>query len=493
MKTIKIGRGKNNDVIIDDAVVSTSHAIISISDFGEISIEDLNSKNGTFVNGKRITKAVLTSSSIVVLGNHSIDWKQIIQTAKSKPSKPAKSPISLPYDVVEKKLIGRNHMSQIRYSFDDVSDKHAYICKKSNGDIVIIDNNSTNGTYVNGNKISIPYTLKKGDIINISNKHPLNWEAVYQIKNKPNVNYKTIISIVASMVLLIGLFLVKPWEKWGKKEWSEIYVEHKNDVVLIYVKSAYYATIQGLPLSTYLDGYDELDYTHLNSEGELSSGIAIGSGTGFFISKDGKFLTNRHVVGSSEYEKENEDFIKGVIQSILSQAGLNNLAANVDVKYTTLSVGIVQNDTYIDSEKDLIPSTIIKTSMIDELDVAILQTNSKSLPNGSTYVDLSKVVKSEDLTLGYEVCTIGFPKSFIIGQTSVGLEANNQSGSITQIRGEYEYGHNITIHQGASGSPVYDRKGQFAGIIVSGFLGISQGYNHAIHPAPIVEFVNKLY
>lgn len=484
MKTIKIGRGTSNDVVINDSVVSTSHAKITISDFGEISIEDLNSKNGTFVNGKKITKAVLTSSSTVVLGNHSIDWKQIIQTAKNKP---AKLPISFPHDVVEKKLIGRNPMSQIRYSFDDVSDNHAYICKKSNGEIVIIDNNSTNGTYVNGSKISIPYTLRKGDIVNISNKHPLNWESVYHIKPKPDINYKTIISIAASIVLLIVLF----WPK--EKEWSEIFAEHKDDVVLIYVKYAYYATIQGLPLSTYLDGYDGLDYTYLDSKGELNSGIGVGSGTGFFISKDGKFLTNRHVVGCSEYEKENEDSVKEKIQSMLILLDLIDLAANVDVKYTIISVGVVQNDTYIDSEKDLIPCTVIKTSTIDELDVAILQTNTKSLPNGSTYVDLSKVVKSEDLVLGYEVATIGFPKSFIIGKTSVGLEANNQIGSITQIRGEYEYGHNIAVQQGASGSPVYDKKGQFAGIIVSGFIGISHGYNQAIHPAPVIEFVNKSY
>ena len=488
MKTIKIGRGTSNDVVINDSVVSTSHAKITISDFGEISIEDLNSKNGTFVDGKRITKAILTSSSTVLLGNHSIDWKQIIQTAKNKP---VKSPISFPHDVVEKKLIGRNPMSQIRYSFDDVSDKHAYICKKSNGEIVIIDNNSTNGTYVNGSKISIPYTLRKGDVVNISNKHPLNWESVYPIK--PDVNYKTIISIAASIVLLIGLLYVVPWRDWFKKEWSEIYAEHKNDVVLIYVKSAYYATIQGSPLSTYLDGYDELDYTYLDSEGNFSPGIAVSSGTGFFISKDGKFLTNRHVVGCSEYEKENEEFVKGRIQSILTLAGLNNLAANVDVEYIILSVGIVQNDTYINSEKELIPCTVIKTSSIDELDVAMLQTNTKSLPKGSTFVDMSKAVSSEKLYLGYGVCTIGFPQSFVIGNTSVGLEANNQSGSITQIRGEYEYGHNITIHQGASGSPVYDIKGRFAGIIVSGFLGISQGYNHAISPSPVVEFVKKSY
>lgn len=486
MKTIKIGRGTNNDVVINDSVVSTSHAIITVSDFGEISIEDLNSKNGTFVNGKKITKAVLTSSSTVVLGNHSIDWKQIIQTAKSKP---AKTPISFPHDIVEKKLIGRNPMSQIRYSFDDVSDKHAYICKKSNGEIVIIDNNSTNGTYVNGSKITSPYILRKGDDIAISNKHPLNWEAVYPVK--PKINPLPIISIAASIVLIVGIFIIKPWDR--DKTPEEIYAEHKNDVALIYVKSAYVATAQGELLSTHLNGYDKLDYINLSEEGEISSGIGIGMGTGFFISHDGKMLTNRHVVSCSGDKKKNEEFVKRAIQSVLLQNDLTKLAANVEVNYTTLSVGIVQNDTYIDSEDNLIPCTILKVSDKPELDVAVLQTNTKSIPSGSTFVDLSEATPTEDIVLGCKIYTIGFPKSFIIGQTSVGLEANNQSGEITQERGVYEYGHNITIHQGASGSPVYDKKGRFAGIIVSGFLGISQGYNHAIHPSPVIEFVEKSY
>ncbi len=488
MKTIKIGRGSNNDIVIKDDVVSTNHAVIKVSDFGEVSIEDLNSKNGTFVNGKKIAIATLAPSSTVLLGNHSIDWKQIIQAANNKPI--VKNPISIPHDVVEKKLIGRNPMSQIRYSFDDVSDKHAYICKKTNGDIILIDNNSTNGTYVNGNKISAPYTLKKGDNVAISNKHPFNWEAVYPTRTK--LNLKPIISIAASIILIVGIILLQPW-KWGNKDWSEIYAEHKNDVVLIYVKSAYTATIQGRPLSSYLNGYNELDYCYLDENGEISSGIARSTGTGFFISKDGKLLTNRHVVSCSGDEKKNEEFIKRTIQSVLLQNDLTKLAANLEVDYVTISVGIAQNDTYIDSESNLLPCTILKTSDKGELDVAILQTNTKSIPSGSTFVDLSNAVPSDKLSLGYEICTIGFPKSFIIGQTSVGLEANNQSGEITQERGTYEYGHNITIHQGASGSPVYDKKGRFAGIIVSGFLGISQGYNHAIHPTPVIEFVQKTY
>ena len=59
MKTIKIGRGTNNDVVINDSVVSTSHAIITVSDFGEISIEDLNSKNELLLMVKELPKLCL--------------------------------------------------------------------------------------------------------------------------------------------------------------------------------------------------------------------------------------------------------------------------------------------------------------------------------------------------------------------------------------------------------------------------------------------------
>lgn len=99
MKTIKIGRSSSNDVIINDPVVSSYHAVITVSDLGEVFIEDQNSNNGTYVNGMRIKNAVLTSSSTVLLGNHSIDWKQIIQTAKLKQPKAS---ISIPSNVVDK-------------------------------------------------------------------------------------------------------------------------------------------------------------------------------------------------------------------------------------------------------------------------------------------------------------------------------------------------------------------------------------------------------
>ena len=170
MKTIRIGRGPNNDVVIKDDVVSTNHAVITVSDSGEITIEDLNSKNGTFVDGRRVNKAKLSTASVVLLGNHSIDWKQMIQTSAGKTPEKLTPPVIIPTDVTEKKLIGRNLVAQIRFSFDDVSDHHAWLCRRKDGSVWIIDNHSTNGTYVNGSRITSPCRLSKGDSVAVSQK-----------------------------------------------------------------------------------------------------------------------------------------------------------------------------------------------------------------------------------------------------------------------------------------------------------------------------------
>lgn len=466
MKTIRIGRGPNNDVVIKDDVVSTNHAVITVSDSGEITIEDLNSKNGTFVDGRRVNKAKLSTASVVLLGNHSIDWKQMIQTSAGKTPEKLTPPVIIPTDVTEKKLIGRNLVAQIRFSFDDVSDHHAWLCRRKDGSVWIIDNHSTNGTYVNGSRITSPCRLSKGDSVAVSNKHPLNWEAVYPLR--ASMDTKMILSIAVCVVLVVGICISKPW-KWQlfqfEKNWTEVYSEHKNDVVLIYMKSAYAVTIQGYPLSRYMDGYDELDYCYIDSEGNVAKGISRSSGTGFFISQNGKLLTNRHVVSCSGNRAKNEELIKRTIQKALLESGLTKLAANLEVDFVVLSVGIVQNDTYIDNESNLIPCTILKVSNQEELDVALLQTNSKSIPAGSTFVDLSQAVPSSQLNVGDGICTIGFPQSFTIGQTSVGLEANNQSGEITQERGAYEYGHNIIIHQGEPAARRYSaREGNSQGL-----------------------------
>lgn len=494
MLSIKIGRSSANDYKVDSSVVSGQHAVL-ISEGGKVTLKDLNSTNGTFVNGQRIAGTrELHPGDSVQLGNVPLDWEKLLKTPLVK-----KTVIhlgggegSLPADVVEKRLIGRDAGANIRFEQNDVSSRHAYLCRRSNGDVLLVDNGSTNGTYVNGSKID-SVTLKPGDLVLIAKKYSLNWESVFQAKTDQKKNTILLWAAVsiATIVLLIGLiWWLRGWQR--PLEPSQIYAMYKKSVVMIVQNSAYEVTVGGQKLSTYLNGYSDFDYCYRDNEGKLRTGITGGSGTGFFISNDGKIMTNRHVIWPTEKEEEEtKDAIKQAIQGALIEVKQYELASRLEVNYRLLALAVVRNDSYVTSDADLIHCSLYKKSADTDLDIAIIQTNNKTTPADVEHlVDVQNGTLPEDLVVGSKIYTLGFPQSFTIGQTDVGLEANNQSGEITQERGDYVYGHNITIHQGASGSPVFDEYGRFAGVIVSGFLGISQGYNHAVKPEPIKNFIN---
>jgi hypothetical protein len=64
-----IGRSTDSDVKIDNAGVSAHHAkIIKVGE--EFVIEDAGSRNGTFINGQRITRQPLTENDEVVISKH---------------------------------------------------------------------------------------------------------------------------------------------------------------------------------------------------------------------------------------------------------------------------------------------------------------------------------------------------------------------------------------------------------------------------------------
>ena len=64
-----IGRNINNTIVIDDKMISNYHAVI-VNENDEISIEDLESRNGIFLNGLRIENSVkLNDGCIIKLGS----------------------------------------------------------------------------------------------------------------------------------------------------------------------------------------------------------------------------------------------------------------------------------------------------------------------------------------------------------------------------------------------------------------------------------------
>jgi pSer/pThr/pTyr-binding forkhead associated (FHA) protein len=67
-RTVTIGRSADNDICLDETGVSRRHAQI-ITVLGESVVEDLNSRNGTFVNGKWIkTRQLAPGDAIVIAG-----------------------------------------------------------------------------------------------------------------------------------------------------------------------------------------------------------------------------------------------------------------------------------------------------------------------------------------------------------------------------------------------------------------------------------------
>jgi len=64
-----VGRLPDNDIRIDNAAVSGHHALI-INILNDSFLEDLNSTNGTYVNGKLIKKHALTHGDVITIGHH---------------------------------------------------------------------------------------------------------------------------------------------------------------------------------------------------------------------------------------------------------------------------------------------------------------------------------------------------------------------------------------------------------------------------------------
>jgi pSer/pThr/pTyr-binding forkhead associated (FHA) protein len=68
---VTIGRSGENDIHLKDSTVSSHHAKI-VTYFDASYIEDLDSTNGTFVNGKRVQKHIINPGDVISVGTHTL-------------------------------------------------------------------------------------------------------------------------------------------------------------------------------------------------------------------------------------------------------------------------------------------------------------------------------------------------------------------------------------------------------------------------------------
>jgi FHA domain len=68
-----LGRRPYNDIVIDNLAVSGEHAVLQMVG-ADVFIEDLNSTNGTYINGKAIKKQLLVHNDTVEIGKYKIKF-----------------------------------------------------------------------------------------------------------------------------------------------------------------------------------------------------------------------------------------------------------------------------------------------------------------------------------------------------------------------------------------------------------------------------------
>jgi pSer/pThr/pTyr-binding forkhead associated (FHA) protein len=93
-----IGRLPDNDIRIDNPAVSGHHSLI-INILNDSFLEDLNSTNGTYVNGKLIKKHALQHSDLITVGHHQLrfaeDDEQQDEFEKTLVIQPSARPIDM--------------------------------------------------------------------------------------------------------------------------------------------------------------------------------------------------------------------------------------------------------------------------------------------------------------------------------------------------------------------------------------------------------------
>ena len=68
-----LGRRPYNDIVIDNLAVSGEHAVLTAAQ-SDVFIEDLNSTNGTYINGKAVKKQLLSNNDVVEVGKYRIKF-----------------------------------------------------------------------------------------------------------------------------------------------------------------------------------------------------------------------------------------------------------------------------------------------------------------------------------------------------------------------------------------------------------------------------------
>lgn len=470
MKLITIGSSSNATIRLNSSFVSSLHAEILLLDNGDIILTDRGSRNGTFVQNQKVEP----NKDILIRRGDSIRFADVYLDWNNIPQIP---PIDL------KKIkgvygVGSNSRNKYHLTGNTVSRFHATITETKKGKWFIKDH-STNGTTVNGKKITpeTDFQIKHNDVIvcgGVPFKNPVP-------RDKKSVFMK--MSAAAAAVIILALcikFIISNISGGGNGLFAKapqiedmctasvmVHGEYHYEVTL--VDDPFIGLLPGWP-TKYIFGQDGNAVPALNNIETVSSYINWGyNGTAFFISEDGKLATNRHVASpwtniEDESQREVRDAIRqemmkfrndalsidklssyedvmglidtdlGVIifsyLTSLSESDFNvalkefdsfiRRFKNSDIKITGVHdyIGVALSGRKYNSFAEFDRCTVLKVSDNPETDIAVMQLNTAVTPPNVKYIyDINRCMMDPKKLKPQkeEYLSIGYPAGAALG------------------------------------------------------------------------------
>lgn len=539
MKLLKIGSSPTNNIVLRSPYVSSLHAELILLDNGDILLEDKNSKNGTFVMNKPIkpgTSVPIRRGDAVRFGDTELQW----------------SAVPMPEDNSRFEAmfgIGSNFRNELQLQGSTVSRFHATLKKGKDGKFYIQDH-SKNGTTVNGTKIRSGENvrIKRGDAVACGGV-PVDVKKII-----PASPWGKIFTGIGAAAAVAGLaFLIKYLIGPGAVEPSKLVS------ATTYVHGAYYvtATIEDDPFqdSRFTTLFKNIGLSWSN-EFTLGKNSKTGkwevinesnkdqvepveySGTAFFVSRDGKLGTNRHVAVPWEYlDKADEADIRKAVEEVrqsllpvaqlVSITELNTLAGNKNIVAQCLlalwqqgGVTLTELNGYINSYRtskialsgkmaflavgypnrnynsasELVRCVVLKESGDREKDVALLQLNDHKTPEDIPYLFDMECARTDVSTLkpqAEELYALGYPAGLFLNLSKNedgGLKPFISKISVSKVPDLNTFEIQGEILGGASGSPIVDKKGRLVGVLF-GYRPLGATYGLGCH----IKYLKELY
>ncbi|MEI6179519.1 MAG: FHA domain-containing protein, partial [Chloroflexales bacterium] len=165
-QALRLGRATDNEIVIGQPFVSSHHARIEPEGAAHV-IVDLNSTNGLLVAGRRVTRHQLRDGDTVRIGDSSLGI--LVTMVYLNPQVPAAPPETSQHFALTP---GQKQFTLGRVGCDIVLDNpsisrfHAQLDLLPDGHFLLRDTGSSNGTFVNGQRIT-QHRLVVGDNIQV--------------------------------------------------------------------------------------------------------------------------------------------------------------------------------------------------------------------------------------------------------------------------------------------------------------------------------------